>query len=305
MKLLPQKLEALSPILGMQPRLMLPQGTALVLEGGGTRGFYSSGVFEAFMDYGIMFPYITAVSAGAANALSYLSGQRGRNRQIVENFVGDPRYVSGRNLLLHRSLFNYDFIFNTVPNKYLFFDQANFDRTQTRFLTGALDCNTGMTTWFEKAELGPGFIPTIASCSIPLLSKMVKFRGLELLDGGVADPIPIEKSLDDGNTFHVVVLTRNAGYEKESFKRDLLLKLSYPRHHAVVEAMLRRHENYNRQLATVEELAREGRALIIRPEESVDVDRASTDTELLLKLYDQGHKEGLQAMDLLRRIFSF
>jgi len=63
---------------------MLPEGTALVLEGGGTRGFYSAGVLDAFMDARIMFPYIIGVSAGSANALSYVSGQKGRNRTIVE-----------------------------------------------------------------------------------------------------------------------------------------------------------------------------------------------------------------------------
>ena len=99
-----------TPIKGKAPIQILPRGCALVLEGGGTRGFYSAGVFDAFMDAGILFPYIAAVSAGAANALSYIAGQKGRNRQVVEYYVGDKRYVSKRNLLLHRSLFNMEFV---------------------------------------------------------------------------------------------------------------------------------------------------------------------------------------------------
>ena len=77
-------------IKGEKYKTILPAGYALVLEGGGTRGFFSAGVFDAFMEAGIMFPYIAGVLAGAANALSYISGQRGRNRVLVEKFVGRP-----------------------------------------------------------------------------------------------------------------------------------------------------------------------------------------------------------------------
>ena len=94
-------------IKGESHKTILPRGTALVLEGGGTRGFYTAGVFEAFMDAGLMFPYIIGVSAGAANAISYISGQKGRNRQIVEKYLGDHRYVSKRNFIKHRNFFGF------------------------------------------------------------------------------------------------------------------------------------------------------------------------------------------------------
>ena len=107
------------PIMGTVPAHTLPEGTALVLEGGGTRGFYSAGVFESFMDAGVMFPYIIGVSAGSANALSYISGQPGRNRQILECYVSDPRYVSRRNLLRYRSLFGMEFVFHEIPQRHI------------------------------------------------------------------------------------------------------------------------------------------------------------------------------------------
>jgi len=278
---------------------MLPSGTALVLEGGGTRGFYSSGVFEAFMDAGIMFPYIAAVSAGSANVLSYVSGQRGRNRLIVEHLVSDPRYLSLRNLLLHRSLFNWEFIFKTVAQKYLYWDQQTFDNVDIRLLTGALDCNRGQTTWFEKADLKPDFTPTIASCSLPLLSPMVDFRGQKLLDGGILDPIPIERSLADGNTFHVVILTRNSGYTKLPLNNTVLLKAAYRKYPQLISALTQRHVAYNRQLALAEQLQSEGRALIIRPQEPLQVKRTDSDARRLLALHDEGHAEGVHAVDRL------
>jgi len=286
-------------IKGIIPKKILPQGTALVLEGGGTRGFYSAGVFEAFMDAGIMFPYIIGVSAGAANALSYISGQQGRSRQIVEFYVGDKRYVSRRNLLRHGTLFGYEFIFKTVPNQHIFWDRENFRNTDIQLLTGAMDCNTGKTIWFEKHEMSEDFTETLASCSVPLVARVVRHKGFELLDGGISDPIPIEKSVADGNNFHVIVLTRNQGYTQKPASLAWLVKLFYKKYPRLIETILTRHEIYNRQLALCEQLEREGKAMIIRPQLPLEVGRSTRDTNKLLALYDEGHIEGKQALEML------
>jgi predicted patatin/cPLA2 family phospholipase len=280
------------PIKGIPPERMLPQGTALVLEGGGTRGFFSAGVFEAFMDEGIMFPYIAAVSAGAANVLSYIAGQRGRNRQVVQYYVGDKRYVSKRNLIFHRSMFNMDFVFHTVPQKHIALDWEMFVMQNVRLCTGAMDCATGKTHWFEKQDINPQLEATIASCSVPVISKIVQYKEYDLLDGGISDPIPIEKSIADGNTFHVVVLTRNAGYVKPALRYERILRIIYNKYPKVVEAMVNRHTIYNRQIALCEELEREGKAVLIRPKMYVKMSRTGSDTVKLLELYDEGHLEG-------------
>lgn len=281
------------PIIGKMPEKVLPQGYSLVLEGGGIRGFYSAGVFEAFMDAGIMFPYIIGVSAGAANVLTYITGQQNRNCQIVEYYVSNWRYVSKRSFILKRSLFGMDFVFHEVPQKHISFDWDMFNKQDIRLLTGTMDCATGKTVWFEKDDINPQLEVSIASCSLPLLSPIVKYKGYDLLDGGVSDPIPIEKSIADGNTFHVVVLTRNADYIKPVFAHKNLLKIFYRKYPKMIDAMMIRHEIYNRQIKLCEQLERDGKAVIIRPLKPLQVDRTSSDTETLLELYDEGHEEGL------------
>jgi predicted patatin/cPLA2 family phospholipase len=270
---------------------MLPEGTALVLEGGGTRGFYSAGVFDAFMAAGIMFPYIIGVSAGAANVLSYVSGQRGRNRVIVERYVGRHEYVSKRNLL-RGSMFGFDFIFNTIPEKHIFFDREALKNAPVRMLCGALNCENGRTVWFEKPDFERDLLPVRASCSVPIISPMVKFGGYNLLDGGLADPIPIEKSIADGNKFHVIVLTKNKGYIPAPFANRHFLKMFYRKYPEVVKVLLRRHEVYARQLAKCDELEAAGNALIIRPQNVHAIGRTTSDTAKLLALYDDGQIEG-------------
>ena len=288
---------------GVMPRVTLPQGVGLVLEGGGTHAFYTAGVLEAFMDVGVMFPYIASVSTASKVCLSYLSGQRGRNRLIVERLVGDPRYYN--NIIKDRSLLNFDFIFNTIPKKYLYWDQSTFDRVHTRLLTGALDCREGTTVWFEKASLGTDFIPTIASCSSPFLSRIVRFDNRELLEGGILDPIPIERSVADGNHFHVIVLTKNSGYVKNPTKISSVLGMAYRKYPHLVWALKAHHDAYNRQVLLAERLEREGRALIIRPHSTVDVSQIKAEPEKLLELHDEGHLDGALAADKLHQIFRF
>jgi len=292
-------------IRGEQYKTMLPNGTSLVLEGGGTRGFYSAGVLEAFADAGIMFPYIIGVSAGAANALSYISGQRGRNRQIIKHYVGNHQYVSKRNMLKHGTMFGYDYIFDTIPSKHIFWDMKHFKSTNTRLLTGVTNCATGKPVWFEKHELTEKFNITRASCSVPIIGKIVRLNGLELLDGGIASPIPIEQSITDGNTFHVIILTRNQGYTKPPFKHKWLLKFLYRKYPRLIATMMKRHDVYNHQLALCEQLERAGKAIIIRPQKPLSVETTTTNTAKLLALYNDGHKDGAAAISEIKMRMSF
>ena len=84
---------------------MIVSGISLVLEGGGMRGMFSAGVFEAFMQKELIFPHIVGVSAGACNIVSYMSQQPLRTRRVIQNYVGDKRYCSLSNWLRTRSLF--------------------------------------------------------------------------------------------------------------------------------------------------------------------------------------------------------
>jgi predicted patatin/cPLA2 family phospholipase len=205
-------------------------------------------------------------------------------------------------MLLHGAMFNMEFVFHEVPQKHVGFDWDIFDALDVRYLTGVMSCETGKTVWFEKDAITPQLEITMASCSLPLLAPIVRHGGMELLDGGVSDPIPIEKSIADGNEFHVIVLTRNEGYVKPEFDHKLLLKLFYRKYPNVVNTVLERPQIYRRQLELCERLEKEGRAIIIRPLRPLEIDRTVNDTKKLLALYDEGHEEGRAKMAEILRL---
>ncbi|HIU64458.1 MAG TPA: patatin family protein [Candidatus Avacidaminococcus intestinavium] len=275
---------------------------ALVLEGGGMRGMFSAGVFEAFMQKNIDFPYATAVSAGACNIASYLSKQPFRTKKIIEDYVADARYCSMRNLFLKGSMFDFDFILKEIPQKLLPFDYTAFNASPCNLQVGATDCQSGTAVWFKKEDMGLDFTPLRASASLPFISPIVNFNGYKLLDGGLIAPIPIDKALADGYKKLVVVLTRNEGYRNTESYSEWILKLRYPQYPRMIATLLQRSINYNRQLALVEQLEKEGKAVVIRPQTPLTIKRMDRKPPELIKLHDHGTECALEALPAILKL---
>ena len=181
------------------------------------------------------------------------------------------------------SLFNFDFILKEIPQKLLPFDYDAFRQSDCNLHVGATDCNTGEVIWFPKETMGDDFEPLRASSSLPFLAPVVKINGRELMDGGLADPIPVEKALADGYERNVIVLTRNPGYYSTENYPIWLLKLWYAKYPQLIEIIRTRAENYNRQLALAEQLERAGKAVVIRPLEPLTIGRLDRKPQELLK----------------------
>lgn len=277
--------------------------TGLVLEGGGMRGLYTCGVLELFMDKELYFDYIIGVSAGACNAVSYISRQKGRNIKVNTDFVNDWRYMSLRNLIRERSYFGMDFIFKEIPDKHVKFDYEAFNNSQCDFYIGTTDCKTGKPLYFGKNDMGEYFNDILrASSSIPLMSPIVSFKDYELLDGGISDSIPIVKSIEDGNDKNIIVLTRNKGYRKSPVKFEALVRMKYRKYPLLVEAILNRYRMYNDTLDYIEKLEAEGKAIVIRASREMKVDRLERNREKLQELYRNGYED---AESLYDRIVAF
>ena len=271
--------------------------TALVLEGGGMRGMFSAGVFEAFMLKGLVFPYITAVSAGACNILSYMSNQPLRTRRIIENYVTDKRYFSLKNWMEKGSIFGFDFIFEDLPKTLLPFDFETYYNYPGILQVGTTDCRSGQSVWFGKEAIGHSFLPVRASASLPFLAPIVHIGSRDLLDGALVAPIPYEKAQEAGYKKFIIVLTRNSGYRKKKSVPQILLKTWYKDYPKLWEIMQQRPELYNKQLEYVEQLEKDGKAVIIRPQIPLEIDRLDIKPDKLLGLHDHGIGCSLEAYD--------
>ena len=278
----------------------------LVLEGGGMRGSYTAGVLSAFEDNGIMFPSIYGISAGACNALSYISGQAYRNHDIFNQYVQGDKYVSVKNFIKHGCMFDFDYIFGDLFHTILPFDYKTFADSSVKFYVGATDIKTGLPVFFSKDNIDEQMDVIRASSSLPFLSNIIKVDKYKLLDGGICMPIPIERSICDGNDFNVVVLTREATYKKSS-KPEFpmaLMKAKYHKYPALIKALEKRADVYNEQRIYCKKLEQKEKAIVILPSEAIDISRYEKDSDKLMFVYDMGYSDAMAKLDEIKDVIA-
>lgn len=276
------------------------ENIGLVLEGGGLRGVYTSGVLDAFLDNNIEFNYCVGVSAGVCNALSYISKQKERNKNVNINYINDKRYFSIRNLITTGSMFGYKMLFDTIPNELLPFDYNAYERSNCRLIAGTTDCIAGEGVYYELDTIRDKYEIVNASISLPYISRISKYDNRYLLDGGIADPIPIRKSISDGNEKNVVVLTQHKGYEKSASSLNNYAKIKYRKYPEFIKLLSQRHIIYNETLSYISKLEEEKKVFAIYPSKPLEISRFEKDTNRLNEVYELGYSDTLRVIEKLK-----
>lgn len=269
--------------------ISIDKRTGLVLEGGGMRGIFTVGVLDCFMDHGVRFPYTVGVSAGASNGISYISGQRGRSRFSNIDLLKHYNYIGWRHFLRGRGYIDLDYIFYVYPERYYPFDYDAFFKAPERFEMVVSNCLTGQAEYLEEKRDRDRLLAVCkASCTLPVLCPITYVDGVPMVDGGVCDAIPVRHALEQGCDRLVLVLTRNKGYRKAD-KDFYLPGFIYHQYPALREQLRTRYRRYNKTLDFIEQLEREGKAIVIRPEKPLRVGRTGHDPQTLADLYDEGY----------------
>jgi predicted patatin/cPLA2 family phospholipase len=265
------------------------KNTALILEGGGFRGMFTAGVLETLLEHELFFETVYGVSAGALYGASYITKQKGRNLK-VNQYIDDKRYSSLRNLLRTRSLFGWDFILEELPQKLVPFDYHALKHSTSKFYIGVSNVDTANAEFFCLNNAKKGDFKTIlsATCSLPLIAPIVSFNNKRYLDGGLADSIPFEHALANGADRAVVILTRPKGYIKSPLKQKGLFKWVYRKYPKVYEMLVSRAERYNASIERLNQLEREGKAFVIRPDKELVVSRIENKPQKTELAYNDG-----------------
>ena len=272
--------------------MQIDRNIGLVLEGGGMRGVFTSGVLDAFMKYDLYFDYVVSVSAGACNGMSYISRQPRRARISNIDYLARYDYIGIRHLVTQGCIFDQDLLYNKFPNQYLPFAFDTYFSNPATFEMVTTNCNTGRAMYLtEKKEKQRVLDIVRASSSLPYVSKIVTVDNIPMLDGGIVDSIPVMRAMETGHNKNVVVMTRNFGFRNtgNDHKIPHFIYKKYPR---LRVALSHRIEAYNEQLQMVEDLERAGQIICIRPESLMEVGRIEKDTAKLERLYEEGFTLG-------------
>lgn len=279
----------------------------LVLEGGAHRTVFSCGVMDALLDSGIHADYVIGSSAGITYAISYISRQHGRNREMLRRYVRNPKYAGFQHLLnpFNRAYYNLRFLFDTIPNKLLPFDYTTFYKFKGEALAAVTNIRTGQAEYLKVTGDDPQWRVLQATCALPLLFPPIAINGEKYADGGVADSIPFDKAISDGCDRTIVVLTRERSYrKKQESMMNFAAKQQRRKHPEYAEAMLLRHERYNEAIDKLSQLSQNGEVYVIAPEDTLGVGRTDKRVDRLMALYAQGYACTMQQMPSLRKYLS-
>ena len=269
--------------------------TGLVDVGGGFRGIYAAAVLDRCLEEGIRFDVCIGVSAGSANIVSFLAGQKGRNYRFYAEYGKRRQYASLLNFITKRSFLDLDYVYGTLSDAQGEdpVDEAAFMADLSELVVVATDARTGGAQYFTKADIRPDDYSILkASCAIPGVCHPYEVDGVPYYDGALADPVPVRKALSMGCDQVVVLLTKPRDERRTSDGDERMARLIRRKHPQAAEVLCQRARRYNEGVDFAKELEREGRALIVAPDDTCGVSTLTRDTAKLDALYAKGFADG-------------
>lgn len=255
------------------------------------RGMFTAGVIDVMMENGIDYDGVIGVSAGAAFGCNYKSKQIGRAIRYNMKFCNDKRYSGIGSLIKTGNIYNTDFAYGEVPLKYDVFDFDTYQNNPMDFYVVCTDIETGKAVYHIYGGKDDHCFDWIrASASMPIVSQIVEIDGQKLLDGGVADSVPVKYFEEIGFDRNVVVLTQPEHYQKKKNSLMPLIRLKYRKYPKLVEAIENRHLVYNQTLAYIEEQEKQGKLFVIRPKEKLHIGKVEKNPNKLKEIYDIGRE---------------
>ena len=262
--------------------------------GGGERGIYGAGVLDYCMENGVSFDYCAGVSAGAANLSSYLAGQVGRNFAFYTSYSFRPQYMGLGLVVKKREYADLDYIYGGLSNadgEYPL-DFAAMCASGKHFVIVATDAESARPAYFTLDDMAQDdYAPVKASSALPVVNKPYPVHGRPCYDGGLSDPIPVKKALDEGCEKVVVVLTRPRDFYRSPDADKLFVRLLAPRRPRIAEALANRAGLYNMQLDLAKKYEREGKALIVAPDDIGAMKTLTKDRAAIEALYAKGLRD--------------
>ena len=270
--------------------------------GGGLRGIYAAGVLDYCMDQQIHFDLGIGVSAGSANLASYAAGQRGRNYRFYTEYAFRKEYMSIRNLIFKGSYVDMEYVYGTLsrtdgedP-----VDYAAFRDNPMELIVVATEAKTGKAKYFDKSDIAlDEYSVMMASSAIPFFCKPYEVQGTPYYDGALGDPVPVEKAFQMGCDRVIVMLTKPEQELRTPKKDERIAALIRKKYPAAAEKLCQRARRYNESVALAQEYAKQGKALIVAPDDTCGVDTLKKNKASLNQLYKKGFGDGQKISNYL------
>ena len=271
--------------------------------GGGLRGIYGAGVLDRCLEEDIHFDCCIGVSAGSANMTSYVAGQKGRNKPFYDEYSFRKEYMSVKNLVEKHSYLDLSYVYGTLSNRggENPLDYPAMVQNPAELLIVAENARTGLPRYFTKADLKQDdYVPLMASCCIPVVDQPIFIAGEPYFDGGLADPVPLEKALELGCDRVAVILTKPVTLERNNKRDQKLARLLQRKYPESAKGLVLRAQRYNTAVRRALELEQEGMACVVAPDSTEGMATLTKDKASLEKMYEKGRADAAKLVAWVR-----
>ncbi len=270
--------------------------------GGGMRDAFGAGVLDYLMDEKIYIEDCIGVSAGASNLSNYISKQRGRVLRFYDTYPNRKEYMGLGQFIRHGSFLNMKYIYEEIsfPDREDPFDIASYEASSHSFTIVATNALTGKPVYFPKDSIGPyNMLAMEASGTIPVLCRPTMLDGVPYYDGGISDPIPYRKALENGAERIILIITKRKDDFRDPEKDRRAVRILSRKYPEAARTLAKRAETYNSELKAVLELEKEGRAIVIAPDDTCGITTTKHRDEDIDRLYRKGYESGKAIKDFM------
>ena len=262
---------------------------ALIIEGGGSRGVFSFGVIDSFIKASYNpFDIHLGVSNGAVVQLWYLLAVSDYNLDKML-FSASRDYVRYSNLLFNKSIMNFEKLYQDANKVFpIDFDRLQDNLAGKNFYVVVSDAGSGKPEYIELSK--KNYInEMLATGSLPVLMKnAILLEGKRKYDGGITDPIPVQKAYEMGAKEIVIIRTYEQAFIRKTKLENYIAAFATRSYPNISKALKENTTTYNSALEFINNPPSDCKILQICPPQRLSTKRATTNVDIMKADYQIG-----------------
>ena len=262
---------------------------ALIVEGGGSRGVFSFGVIDSFIKASYNpFDIHLGVSNGAVVQLWYLLEASDYNLDKML-FSASRDYVRYTNLLFNKSIMNFEKLYQDANKVFpIDFDRLQVNLEGKNFYVVVSDAASGKPEYIELSK--ENYInEMLATGSLPVLMKnAILLEGKRKYDGGITDPIPVQKAYEMGAREIVVIRTYEKAFIRKTKLENYIAAFATRAYPQISKALKYNSATYNSSLEFINNPPSDCKITQICPPQRLSTKRATTNINTMKADYQIG-----------------
>ena len=271
---------------------------ALIVEGGGSRGVFSFGVIDSFIKASYNpFDIHLGVSNGAVVQLWYLLAVSDYNLDKML-FSASRDYVRYSNLLFNKSIMNFEKLYQDANKVFpIEFDRLQDNLAGKNFYVVVSDAGSGKPEYIELSK--ENYInEMLATGSLPVLMKnAILLEGKRKYDGGITDPIPVQKAYEMGAKEIVIIRTYEQAFIRKTKLENYIAAIATRSYPNISKALVENTTTYNSALEFVNNPPSDCKILQICPPQRLSTRRATTNVNIMKADYKIGMNCGEEFLE--------